>query len=596
MKRTLPLLLLCMMIVFCGGCGSSVDDDLLLVYIMDTEGVTVAENGLYVSAGSDAVFALKIPTDYALKSTDYAGDYRVTETGGTVTLTLFDVQYPTRVRLQLVSKNYTIVYHANGGAGIGDILSETAVSYSLKHHARPNTSIGTDLFRREGYTLVCWNTEPDGSGARIGLGSRATVSQGQPLNLYAQWLPWSDAVDFTTISQDGGITITGYHGTDAVIVIPEYIDGVPVTRIIAGAFAYCTAEKVVFPKTMQVIEPGAFRNCGLKKLTLFDNIESVPDDAFIECSDLQTLYINAIEAPYGYLFRRESVYADKIDMLILAQGKRKMVFYGGCAMWYNLDGPAMQNALGSDYQVINVAINGTVNSLVQMQILEAYMEPGDILFHAPELSSETQLFRVQDMRTQDEHFWCGLEYNYDLFALADLRQFRGAFDSLTYYLSQKNKESSYLDSYRDSDDHVYMDATGSVPFFREQTHNDLGDEVFLDPGYIGKENMDDLQAQYDALQAKGVRIYVSYACVNMDAVPEEQRGNVEQMDAAFRSAIQKMNGSVLISRLGDFLFRQNDFYDTNYHLLTEQASQNTAVWIRDLIVQMEKDGLWTDEP
>ena len=82
----------------------------------------------------------------------------------------------------------------------------------------------------------------------------------------------------------------------------------------------------------------------------------------------------------------------------------------------------------------------------------------------------------------------------------------------------------------------------------------------------------------------------------MDAVPEEQRGNVEQMDAAFRSAIQKMNGSVLISRLGDFLFRQNDFYDTNYHLLTEQASQNTAVWIRDLIVQMEKDGLWTDEP
>lgn len=596
MKRTLPLLLLCMMIVFCGGCGSSVDDDLLLVYIMDTEGVTVAENGLYVSAGSDAVFALKIPTDYALKSTDYAGEYRITEAGGTVTLTLFDVQYPTGVRLQLVSKNYTIVYHANGGAGIGDILSETAVSYSLKHHARPNTSIGTDMFQLDGHTLVCWNTEPDGSGTRVGLGSRVTVSQGQPLNLYAQWLPWSDADDFTTISQDGGITITGYHGTDAVVVIPESMDGVPVTQIAAGAFADCSVEEVVLPKTMRYVEPGAFRNCGLKKLTLFDNIESIPDDAFIECSDLQTLYINAIEAPYGYLFRRESVYADKIDMLILAQGKRKMVFYGGCAMWYNLDGPAMQNALGSDYQVINVAINGTVNSLVQMQILEAYMEPGDILFHAPELSSETQLFRVQDMRTQDEHFWCGLEYNYDLFALADLRQFRGTFDSLTYYLAQKNKESSYLDYYRDSDDHVYMDATGSVPFFREQTHNDLGDEVFLDPGYIGKENMDDLQAQYDALQAKGVRIYVSYACVNMDAVPEVQRGNVEQMDAVFHSAIQDMNGPVLISRLGDFLFRQYDFYDTNYHLLTEQASQNTAVWIRDLMAQLEKDGLWKVEP
>lgn len=263
---------------------------------------------------------------------------------------------------------------------------------------------------------------------------------------------------------------------------------------------------------------------------MFDNIESIPDDAFIECGDLQTLYINAIEAPYGYLFRRESVYADKIDMLILAQGKRKMVFYGGCAMWYNLDGPAMQNALGSDYQVINVAINGTVNSLVQMQILEDYMEPGDILFHAPELSSETQLFRVQDMRTQDEHFWCGLEYNYDLFALADLRQFRGAFDSLTYYLAQKNKESSYSDYYRDSDDHGYMDATGSIPFFREQTHNDLGDKVFLDPGHIGTENMEALKAQYDALQAKGVRIYVSYACVNMDPGSDRADGEGWVMD------------------------------------------------------------------
>ena len=78
MKRILLLLLLCVAIAFCSACGSSVDDDLLLVYIMDSEGVTVAENGLYVSAGSDAVFALKIPTDYALTSTDYAGDYRVT--------------------------------------------------------------------------------------------------------------------------------------------------------------------------------------------------------------------------------------------------------------------------------------------------------------------------------------------------------------------------------------------------------------------------------------------------------------------------------------------------------------------------------------
>ena len=63
------------------------------------------------------------------------------------------------------------------------------------------------------------------------------------------------------------------------------------------------------------------------------------------------------------------------------------------------------------------------------------------------------------------------------------------------------------------------------------------------------------------------------------------------MDALFRSAIEEMDGPVLISRLEDFLYRQYDFYDTNYHLLTEQASQNTAIWIQDLMEQMEKDGL-----
>jgi hypothetical protein len=342
---------------------------------------------------------------------------------------------------------------------------------------------------------------------------------------------------------------------------------------------------------MRLVEPGAFQNCSLKAVTCFDNVETIGDDAFVACENLQTLYINAIEAPYGYLFRRESVYADKLDLLILAQGQRKLVFYGGCAMWYNLDGPAMGSALGDDYRVINVAINGTVSSLVQMQILEEYMEEGDILFHTPELSSETQMFQIRDMRTQDEHLWCGLEYNYDLFSLVDMRQLSGVFDSLTYYLSKKVEKSSYLDYYQDSNFNLYMDATGSVPFFREQTHNDLGDDVFLDPTAIEPGNMEKLQERYDALQRKGVRIYVSYACVKMEAVPEEQRGNVARMDELFRSAIEEMEGPVLISRLEDFLYGRDDFYDTNYHLLSEQASRNTEIWIRDLIVQMEKDGV-----
>ena len=82
----------------------------------------------------------------------------------------------------------------------------------------------------------------------------------------------------------------------------------------------------------------------------------------------------------------------------------------------------------------------------------------------------------------------------------------------------------------------------------------------------------------------------------MDDVPEEQRGNVELMDNLFREAVEGMDGPALISALGDFLYRHDDFYDTNYHLLSQPARNNSAIWLRDLQAQMEKDGLWEDTP
>ena len=51
-----------------------------------------------------------------------------------------------------------------------------------------------------------------------------------------------------------------------------------------------------------------------------------------------------------------------------------------------------------------------------------------------------------------------------------------------------------------------------------------------------------------------------------------------------------MDGPVLISRLEDYLYHNEDFYDTNYHLLSQRAEQNTALWLRDLLAQLEADG------
>ena len=86
----------------------------------------------------------------------------------------------------------------------------------------------------------------------MGLGSRVSVPDGA-LALYAQWAQWSDEADFTWESREDGATVTGYHGTDDAVVIPQRLGGEPVTAIAERAFDGCAATEVVFPPSIQDI-------------------------------------------------------------------------------------------------------------------------------------------------------------------------------------------------------------------------------------------------------------------------------------------------------------------------------------------------------
>jgi len=531
---------------------------------------------------------LELERGFSLAQVDYSGEYRAASRGRQVELTLKNVRYPTQISLRLTSRYCRLTYFPNGGTG-----ESFSMDYDTTRHLRPNSCNARVGFAREGYTLTGWNTRPDGSGERVGLGSRVTVPENE-LELYAQWSRWSDEGDFTYTAGEG-VTLTGYRGGEGVLVIPERIGGQEVTRIAAGAFVGGRFRAVILPKSIQVVEPGAFQDCAVEELTLFDNIQSIGDGCFVDCGQLRTLHINAIEPPYGYAYEKESCYADKVDLLLRDQGKKKIVFYGGCSTWFNLDGPQAAHTLGDKYCVINMGLNGTVSSEVQLQILEHFLEPGDVLFHTPELSSGRQMLQVLHMNEYDERLWCGLENNYDLFALVDLRTISGALDSLCGYLSLKKPGSDYAQVYTNEDGEPFCDQWGCVPFYRGETQRVLPDAVRLNPEEIDSSAMERLEAHYDRLQSQGVRVYLSYACVNLDAVAPEQRGNVARMDQRFRQAVEGMDGPVLISRLEDYLYHNGDFYDTNYHLLTQAAQANTRLWLRDLLVQLEKDGLWEAE-
>lgn len=573
------------------GCRGREAPDTVLVFLEEVHGCTVEDNGQQIVVGEDAVFTLQLDRGWSLSETDYPGRFDISVSDRTATLTLHEVQYPARVHLRLASRYCTVTYLANGGQSVKGGPLQQSKTYDLTYHPRPNTALGTDLFVREGYTLTGWNTRSDGSGDAVGLGSRVSAPDGA-VSLYAQWAQWSGAADFTWERTEEGITVTGYHGADGTVVIPELLDGDPVTAVAEGAFSGCAAGEVVFPPSMRDIAPGAFRDCAIQAVTLFDSIRSIGDGSFENCPNLRTLRLNAAEAPFGYSWRKESCYADKVDRLILTQGQKRAVFYGGCSMWYNLDGFQAQQALGDGYAVVNLGLNGTVNSPVQMQILGAFLQDGDILIHTPELSSRQQLLIRTAMGEQDDKLWCGIENNYDLFTLVDLTTVDGVFDSLCHYLSLKNTRTSYTQYYRDDLNQPYLDPFGGIPFFRSGTEDDLPDLVCLDPAFIDTEAMERLGDYYAWFQSQGARVYVSCACVNLDAVPEEQRGNAALLDGLLRQAVGQMEGVVLISSVGDYLYQSSDFFDTNYHLVTQAAKENTALWLRDLRAQMERDGVW----
>lgn len=610
-RSLLPLFLLVLLLCSCRKAPEP--DTRLLVSLLEDPQFTVADNGLLVSPGEDAVFCLTPKAGLALTSTDYAGNYQAENNGTQLRLTLEDVQYPSRISLQFTDHYSIITYDPNFPAGSsGADTAPVSLVHDTAHHLRPNTAVRIDGFVQDGWTLESWNTRPDGTGERIGLGSRATAPE-SGLTLYAQWAKWSSESDFNWVLQEADATpaaeemdgheaparetvavVTGYQGTDAVVVIPPVLGGVPVAGIAAEAFSDCTAmAEVLLPECLVWVEDGAFQRCSLQVLTLFDSIETIHDAAFQACPQLQTLQINASEPPYGYRFRRESCYADKADLLILAQNQQKIVFFGGCSVWYNLDSSLLTPLLDQGWQVVNMGINGHVSAPAQLQIIGHYMGDGDILFHTPEFSSPQQMMVDITMADDDDNkLWCGLEYNYDLFALVDLRTVPGALDSFSGYLAKKLDATTYTETFME-EGNVFWDAYGCIPFARTETvRSHLPDDVYLDPMYMTERARERFQKYCTWLQDKGVRIYLSYACINMGSVPAEQQGSVGFVESSFRKFAAALDGPVLISDMEDYLFQMDDFYDTNYHLLSEPARENTARWLRDLQAQMERDGIW----
>src|SRR5262245_56848478 len=88
---------------------------------------------------------------------------------------------------------------------------------------------------------------------------------------------------FTYTTNNGTITITGYTGTNGLVVIPDTIMGLPVTAIGEDAFLLSTnLTSVTIPNSVISIGGGAFAGTGLTEVTIPSSVTSIGRHTFFD--------------------------------------------------------------------------------------------------------------------------------------------------------------------------------------------------------------------------------------------------------------------------------------------------------------------------
>lgn len=109
-------------------------------------------------------------------------------------------------------------------------------------------------------------------------------------------VPTASAADlpFSYEVRDGGVVIVAVKADyEGAVVIPDKIEGTPVTIISDGAFSYAEGvTAVTLPSTLKTIGASAFEGClSVEKIVIPDSVKSIGSNAFASCISLKDVTI-----------------------------------------------------------------------------------------------------------------------------------------------------------------------------------------------------------------------------------------------------------------------------------------------------------------
>ena len=463
----------------------------------------------------------------------------------------------------------TIAYFGNGGfTACGD----EAIYYPhvKGNHIRLNTIQGSKAFYKEGYQLEAWNTKPDGSGDRIGLGSRVKIpNEDEPLFLYAMWIKETsdDAFEFSD-NGDSTFSIAQCSSQDECIVIPERHLGNPITTIKAGAFDHLPFTSLYLPQYLKNVESGAVIDCAnFNSIHFFDYLDSILND-FYSGKKPSYLYINANTDPC-YMGSYQSAFVRKTDLLLECDDE-KYVFVGNSNTMYSIDGSMIRSSFGKD--VLCYGVQSGVGVAWELACLRYYCRNDkNIVVFCCEFGSAA-------VGSFSEHKYYAAEGNYDLLLAIDFNEmpFSNVFGAYSVYKTMKSSSSATPYSKND----YGCDAYGCLKINKEPYRSEdwaastinVNLSFYTNGGFAWIES-------YCSSFTK-TTFLISSCSFNKNCISENQR--IELYSSYEQSIVNHTSYSV-ISSLADYAFPGSAFDNDNYHLIYSYAVERTNRLIHDLL-------------
>lgn len=113
-------------------------------------------------------------------------------------------------------------------------------------------------------------------------------------------LPDAVRAQFTFTTNNGAITITGYTGTNSIVIVPSSTNGYPVMAIGDSAFAGQSVTMVNIPNSITSIGNDVFYYCtNLANASIPNSVTNIGSDVFYYCIGLTNIAVDAANPNYA---------------------------------------------------------------------------------------------------------------------------------------------------------------------------------------------------------------------------------------------------------------------------------------------------------